>query len=146
MACKTGEACGLTDTRSSGDSSANHSAAMMSTMEAEDAWWPPTFTPPGFGLPWFAASTMAVESQRTRVATSRRTFNCTALTHEPSGSAVLVASLSDVVKVTPKFVMVATAHPAGVASKPRREKQPGITRAATACHRTIAQARELNDS
>jgi len=35
-------------------------------MDALDAWWPPTFTPLVFGRPALAASTIAVESHRTR--------------------------------------------------------------------------------
>ena len=45
MAWSTGEACGLTLTRSSRPRWANHSAVMMETSEALEAWWPPTLTP-----------------------------------------------------------------------------------------------------
>ena len=38
MACSTGEAWGFTETRSWLVSSANHSATMMSTIDALDAW------------------------------------------------------------------------------------------------------------
>ena len=46
---------------------------MMSTIDAEDAWWPPTFTPLVFGRVRLAASTIAADSQSTRLATSRST-------------------------------------------------------------------------
>lgn len=36
---------------------------MMPTMDAEDAWWPPTLTPSSLARPRFAASIIAVESQ-----------------------------------------------------------------------------------
>ena len=73
MACRTGEACGLTETRSRGVSSANQSATMMSTIEALEAWWPPTLTPEWLARPALAASTIAAESHSTRLAISRST-------------------------------------------------------------------------
>jgi hypothetical protein len=54
MACRTGEACGFTDTRSSARSSENHSAVIRLTIDALDAWWPPTFTPERFSRTRFA--------------------------------------------------------------------------------------------
>src|SRR5215208_2004903 len=66
MACSTGEACGLTDTRSSARSSENQSAVIRLTIDALDAWWPPTFTPERFSRTRFAWWTMAVASQSTR--------------------------------------------------------------------------------
>jgi pyruvate dehydrogenase E1 component len=48
-ACSTGEACGLTETRSPAESCSSHSAVMIDTMDALDAWWPPTLSPVGFG-------------------------------------------------------------------------------------------------
>ena len=45
---------------------------MMSTIEADDAWCPPTFTPLVLGRPRLAASTIAAESQSTRWEISRR--------------------------------------------------------------------------
>lgn len=39
---------------------------MMSTIEADEAWWPPTLTPLSLGLPRLAASTIAAASQSTR--------------------------------------------------------------------------------
>ena len=49
MACSTGEACGLTDTRSGASRYANHSAVISDTIDALEAWWPPTFTPDRLG-------------------------------------------------------------------------------------------------
>jgi hypothetical protein len=54
IAWSTGEACGLTDTRSGARRNANHSAVMRLTMEADDAWWPPTLIPERFGRTRFA--------------------------------------------------------------------------------------------
>ena len=48
MACSTGDACGLTETRSSARSSENHSAVISDTIDALEAWWPPTLTPERF--------------------------------------------------------------------------------------------------
>src|SRR5690625_5294612 len=73
MACSTGEACGLTDTRSSACSSENHSAVMMPTMDALEAWCPPTLTPSGLSRPRLAASTIAVDIHNTRWAISSST-------------------------------------------------------------------------
>ena len=39
---------------------------MIVTIEALDAWWPPTFMPPGLGRTRLAWSTMAVASHSTR--------------------------------------------------------------------------------
>src|SRR3954470_7238396 len=66
MACSTGEACGFTDTRSSARNSENHSAVMRLTIDALDAWWPPTFTPERFSRTRLAWCTIAVASQSTR--------------------------------------------------------------------------------
>jgi hypothetical protein len=41
MACRTGEACGLTETRSTARRWRNHSDVMIVTSDADDAWWPP---------------------------------------------------------------------------------------------------------
>src|ERR671918_472009 len=65
MACSTGEACGLTDTRSSARSSANQSAVIRLTIDALEAWWPPTFTPERFSRTRFAWWTIAAESHST---------------------------------------------------------------------------------
>ena len=54
MAWNTGLACGFTATRSSGRSTEKYSADMMVASEAEDAWWPPTFSPSVLGRMWLA--------------------------------------------------------------------------------------------
>ncbi len=54
MACRTGDACGLTDTRSGASRCANHSAVIRLTIDALEAWWPPTLTPDAFGRTRFA--------------------------------------------------------------------------------------------
>ena len=46
---------------------------MMSTIDALDAWWPPTLTPVSLGRPRLAASTIAADSHSTRRAISRST-------------------------------------------------------------------------
>src|SRR3954452_2770279 len=66
MACRTGLACGLTLTRSGASRNANHSAVISDTIEALDAWWPPTFTPERFSRTRFAWWTMLVASHSTR--------------------------------------------------------------------------------
>jgi len=52
--CSTGEACGFTDTRSPGCSWSNHNEVTIDTIDAHEAWWPPTFSPDGFGRTRFA--------------------------------------------------------------------------------------------
>ncbi len=54
MAWKTGAACGFTATRSSGLRMPKYSADRIAVIEAEEAWWPPTFTPSGLGRRWLA--------------------------------------------------------------------------------------------
>src|SRR5918992_844085 len=66
MACSTGDACGFTDTRSSARSSLNQSAVIRLTIDALDAWWPPTFTPERFSRTRLAWWTIAAESHSTR--------------------------------------------------------------------------------
>jgi hypothetical protein len=73
IACSTGEACGLTDTRSSAVSAPNHSAVMMLTIDALDAWWPPTFSPSPDGRTRFAWWTIDVAIHSTRRSTERKT-------------------------------------------------------------------------
>lgn len=51
---------------------------MMSTIEADDAWCPPTLTPLEFGRPRLAASTIAVDSQSTRCEIARSSASSTA--------------------------------------------------------------------
>src|SRR5262245_13739912 len=65
MAWYTGEACGFTATLSSPLRCPNHREVMIPTIEAELAWWPPTFTAPA-GRSWLAWSTMRTASQRIR--------------------------------------------------------------------------------
>jgi hypothetical protein len=72
IACSTGEACGLTETRSSARSASNHSAVMSETIDALDAWWPPTLIPDGFGRTRLAWWTIAVASHSTRRWTASR--------------------------------------------------------------------------
>ena len=52
----------------------------MDTMDADDAWWPPTFRPPGLGRTRLAWCTIAVDSQSTwrsiSASTSRLAVSC----------------------------------------------------------------------
>src|SRR5918995_4745020 len=73
MACSTGDACGLTDTRSGASRCANHSAVIRLTIEALEVWWPPTFTPERVSRTRLAWCTIAVASHSTRRSTARRT-------------------------------------------------------------------------
>ena len=66
MAWNTGDACGLTATRSGASRWANQSAVITETSEALLAWWPPTLTPSPVSRSRFAASTMRTASHRTR--------------------------------------------------------------------------------
>ena len=79
IACSTGDACGLTDTRSGASRNANHSAVISDTIDALEAWWPPTFTPERFGRTWLAWWTIAAASHSTRFCTPSRTASSTAL-------------------------------------------------------------------
>ena len=45
---------------------------MIDTIEALDAWWPPTFRPVGLGRTRLAWSTIAVDSHSTRCSIARR--------------------------------------------------------------------------
>ena len=54
IACSTGAACGFTETLSGPRRNAKYSADMMLTIEADEAWWPPTFTPDGVSRTLFA--------------------------------------------------------------------------------------------
>src|SRR5687768_16857688 len=65
MACNTGDACGFTETRSPDCSCSNHSEVMMETIDAHDAWCPPTFMPPGLGRTRLAWWTIEVDNQST---------------------------------------------------------------------------------
>src|SRR5919204_4633261 len=66
MACRTGDACGLTLTRSGASRNANHRAVMSDTIEALEAWWPPTFTPDRVFRTRLAWCTIEVASHSTR--------------------------------------------------------------------------------
>src|SRR3954454_13679141 len=66
MAWSTGDAWGLTDTRSGASRNANHSAVMSDTIDALEAWWPPTLTPERLGRTRLAWCTIAVASHSTR--------------------------------------------------------------------------------
>ncbi len=55
----------MTDTRSCARRCPNHSEVMIETIDAEDAWCPPTFIPPGLGRTRFAWSMIAVDSHST---------------------------------------------------------------------------------
>ncbi len=72
MAWKTGEACGLTLTRSAASRWAKYSAVITDTRLALEAWWPPTFTPSPVSRSWLAASTILVASHSTRCWISSR--------------------------------------------------------------------------
>ena len=85
IAWKTGEACGLTATRSSASRWANQSAVIAVTSEALDAWCPPTFTPSPVSRSWLAASTIRVASHSTRRWISSRTSRSCSFTGTPSG-------------------------------------------------------------
>ena len=65
-ACRTGEACGFTLTRSGASSTPSHSAVISDTIDALEAWWPPTFTPLRFGRTRLAWWTIDAASQSTR--------------------------------------------------------------------------------
>lgn len=52
---------------------------MMDAIDAEDAWWPPTFSPDGLGRTRLAWCTMAVDSHSTRRSTSSSTPECVAV-------------------------------------------------------------------
>ena len=52
---------------------------MIVTIEALEAWWPPTFRPPGLGRTRLAWSTIAVASQSTRSSTARSAASCSVL-------------------------------------------------------------------
>ena len=63
---------------------------MIETIEAEDAWWPPTLTPEGLGRTRFARWTMAVDNQSTRSWTSRSTSSWSSAGTPWSIAAVLI--------------------------------------------------------
>ena len=65
MACSTGEAWGLTETRSPACSCPKYSAVMIDTIEAHEAWCPPTFNPLGLGRIRLAWWMIAVDNHST---------------------------------------------------------------------------------
>src|SRR5687767_11543483 len=71
MACSTGDACGFTDTRSSARSSLNQNAVIRLTIDALEAWCPPTFTPERFSRTRLAWCTIAADSHSTRRSIAR---------------------------------------------------------------------------
>src|SRR3954470_22878159 len=88
IACSTGAACGLTDTRSGARRWWKDSAVMMLTSEADEAWWPPPFTPLGVFRTRLAWWTMLVASHRTR----RWTASRTSISVSRAGTVVLMAA------------------------------------------------------
>jgi hypothetical protein len=56
----------LTLTRSGASRTANHNAVISDTIDALDAWCPPTLTPDGVSRIRFAWCTIAVASHSTR--------------------------------------------------------------------------------
>src|ERR1700753_2939257 len=79
MEWNTGDACGLTLTRSWAFRYAKYSAVIAVTREALEAWWPPTFTPSPVVRSWLAASTIRTASHRIRRWISSRTSRSTAV-------------------------------------------------------------------
>ena len=60
----------MTETRSGARRCANQSAVMIETIEALEAWWPPTFTPEVFARTLLAWWTIDVAIQSTRRSTA----------------------------------------------------------------------------
>src|SRR6201994_1968718 len=79
MEWNTGDACGLTLTRSWAFRYAKYSAVIAVTSDALEAWWPPTFTPSPVDRSWLAASTIRTASHRTRRWISSSTSRSTAV-------------------------------------------------------------------
>src|SRR5215472_899285 len=100
MAWNTGLACGFTATRSSGRSTWKYSADMMVASEAEEAWWPPTFSPSLLVRTWLAWWMVHDDSQSTlrasAISVSRRAASI-AMAFLPT-SAVCKSSPAGVVK------------------------------------------------
>ena len=95
IACSTGDACGLTDTRSSRRRCRNHSSVMIVVIDALDAWCPPTFSPDGSLRTRLACCTIAVASQSTRRSTAATTsVPGSAVTLSAGAVRVIVCSLS----------------------------------------------------
>src|SRR6476661_287434 len=92
MACRTGAAWGLTETRSGARRCANHSAVMTLTIDADDAWWPPTFTPEGVVRTRFAWCTIDVASHSTRRCSASRTSSEGSVAVSGGAASVLITS------------------------------------------------------
>src|SRR6056297_1865474 len=89
----TGLAWGFTATLSSPDRCPNHSAVMIDTIDADDAWWPPTLiamSPDGAGRSRLAWSIIRVASHSTRCCTRSITSTSTVL--DSTSTAVSPAS------------------------------------------------------
>src|ERR1700761_4167211 len=79
MEWNTGDACGLTLTRSWAFREAKSRAVIAVTSEALEAWWPPTLTPSPVVRSWLAASTIRTASHSTRRWISSSTSRSTAV-------------------------------------------------------------------
>ena len=77
IAWRTGAAWGFTETRSGARMCSNQSEVMMLTIDADEAWWPPTFTPDSVFRTLFAWWTIEVASHRTRDSTDSSTSRST---------------------------------------------------------------------
>src|SRR5581483_6997404 len=88
MAWSTGAAWGLTDTRSAAWSCEKYRADMMLTIDADDAWWPPTFTPEALGRTLLAWWTWLAASHSTR----RWTRSSTSRWGSPAGTGSAVSA------------------------------------------------------
>src|SRR6478735_6919787 len=92
MACRTGAAWGLTETRSGARRCANHRAVMTLTIDADDAWWPPTFTPDGVVRTRLAWCTIDVASHSTRRCSASRTSSEGSVAVSGGAASVLITS------------------------------------------------------
>src|SRR4051794_26293668 len=64
---------------------------MIETIEALDAWWPPTLMPSVFSLSWLAASIMRVANQSTRCSTACSASSCVTSSGRGDGGKDLAA-------------------------------------------------------
>ncbi|WP_433225906.1 hypothetical protein [Microtetraspora malaysiensis] len=69
---------------------------MIDTIDAEDAWWPPTFKPEGFSRTRFAWWMTAEESQSTRFSTSRSTANSVVVRGPVTGLVIMRTPFTDI--------------------------------------------------
>src|SRR5580700_7536078 len=100
---------------------------MIDTIEALEAWWPPTLRPDGLGLTRLAWSTIAIDSQSTRCSTDRSTSRSPAAALGPAGPSEVL-------------VMPSVNHPAtgGATAHPRRgaracDRARALTRVSVTC-------------